>query len=246
MGSGKRGTPSAMVRIIRCVVRGIRIVGKRVTDCDVTVDLRVTDGAPHQQCHTLDGFVPCPVAEALGIPLFVKREHGPGEDCDIQLVCRFMSTPYTVLHLAPVEWQYGGALGPAPPVVAVRSDGIPFTKEGWEELDGFICDELEEGAYVSLTRPSENTSPYGWAFRKLPDLSKDLGLRVPEGLLVMPSGLKKAVELNRTLGVVTGRYVNGRVGVRFPEPHGVKFVRPEFLVREDGSPADREEEHRWR
>ena len=61
-----------------------------------------------------------------------------------------------------------------------------FTKEGWEELDGFICDELEEGAYISLKRPSEATSPYGWAFRKLPDLSKDLGVPVPEGLSVMP------------------------------------------------------------
>ena len=87
-----------------------------------------------------------------------------------------------------------------------------FTKEGWEELDGFICDELEEGAYISLKRPSEATSPYGWAFRKLPDLSKDLGVRVPEGLFVMPSGLTVAVELNGTLGAVTGRYVNGRVG----------------------------------
>ena len=67
-------------------------------------------------------------------------------------------------------------------------------------------------------------------------------VRVPEGLFVMPLGLTKAVELNGTLGVVTGRYVNGRVGVKFPKPHGVKFVRPEFLVREDGSLADRGEE----
>ena len=52
-------------------------------------------------------------------------------------------------------------------------------------------------------------------------------MRVPEGLFVMPSGLTVAV--------------NGRVGVRFPKPHGVEFVRPEFLVLEDGSPADRGE-----
>ena len=79
-------------------------------------------------------------------------------------------------------------------------------------------------------------------------------MRVPEGLFVMPSGLTVAVELNGTLGAVTGRYVNGRVGVRGPKPHGVKFVRPEFLVLEDGSPADRgegvsdveEEEHQSR
>ena len=58
--------------------RGIRIVGGRVTDWDVTMG---------------DGFVPCPVAEALGIPLLVKRERGTGEECFIQLASRFMSNP---------------------------------------------------------------------------------------------------------------------------------------------------------
>ncbi len=197
-------------------------MGGRVTDWDVTMG---------------DGFVPCPVAEALGIPLVVRRERGTGEECFIQLASRFMSNPYSVLHLAPMDWQYGGALGPAPPVVAARRDGIPFTKAGWAELDEFICEMnrgwVGEGPRTSLRRP--------FSFRDLPDLSRSLSVRVPEGLFVMPSGLTAAVELNGTLGAVTGRYVNGRVGVRFPKPHGVEFVRPEFLVLEDGSPADRGE-----
>ena len=115
-----------------------------------------------------------------------------------------MSNPYSVLHLAPMDWQYGGALGPAPPVVAARSDGIPFAKDGWAKLDEFICDELGERPHISLRRP--------FSFRNLPDLSKSLGVRVPGGLFVMPSGLTAAVELNGTLGAVTGRYVR-EVGV---------------------------------
>ena len=200
------------------MVRGIRIVGDRVTDCDVTLD---------------GDCVPCPVAEALEIPLVVKRERGPGEECFIQLASRFMSNPYSVLHLAPMDWQYGGALGPAPPVVAARTDGIPFTKAGWAELDKFICNELGEGPFGSLRRP--------FSFRDLPDLSRFLGVRFPEGVFVMPLGFTCLVELNGILGAVTGRYENGRVGVSFPEPHGVKAVRPENLFLEDGTPADRGE-----
>ena len=108
----------------------------------------------------------------------VKRERGTGEECFIQLASRFMSNPYSVLHLAPMDWQYGGALGPAPPVVAARMDGIPFTKAGWAELDEFICDELGEGPRTSLRRP--------FSFRDLPDLSRSLSVRGPEGLFVMP------------------------------------------------------------
>ena len=34
--------------------------------------------------------------------------------------------------LAPVEWQYGGRLGPAPPVVLARKDQVPFSKHDFE------------------------------------------------------------------------------------------------------------------
>ena len=63
-------------------------MGGRVTDWDVTMG---------------DGFGPCPVAEALGIPLLVKRERGTGEECFIQLARRLMYGGSTL-----ARWQYSG------------------------------------------------------------------------------------------------------------------------------------------
>ena len=48
---------------------------------------------------------------------------------------------------------------------------------------------------------------------------------------VTPTGLKTTA-LNGVAGAVNGRYENGRVGVTFPEPFGVKALKPENLVSE--------------
>ena len=40
-----------------------------------------------------------------------------------------MSTPE--VGLAPMEWQYGGMLPPAPPTLVARKDNIPFEKSDW-------------------------------------------------------------------------------------------------------------------
>jgi len=200
------------------MVPGIRFVGSDVTDCEV-----VLDGT----------FIPCPTAQALGIPLVVKREAGAGVGCTMHLCVRFMTDPR--IGLAPIDWQYGGAVGPAPPVVAARTDGIPFTTMGWEKLDDFIDSMFEEGprnvnrrCLVRFLREE----------RDLPDLSRSLNLRFPMHMRVKPAGLQTAAVLNGIVGIVTGRRDNGRVGVKFPDPHGVKALRPGALLLENGDPAD--------
>ena len=60
------------------------------------------------------------------------------------LIVRLMAEPTT--GLAPPSWQYGGRLGPAPPVLLVRADGFAFDVDAWAALDDYMCGVLEEGA----------------------------------------------------------------------------------------------------
>ena len=62
------------------------------------------------------------LAHAVGIPLYAKRLlNEPRKKCKEYVICRLMSNPYTN-GIAPMDWQYGGILGPAPPVLLVRND----------------------------------------------------------------------------------------------------------------------------
>lgn len=134
-----------------------------------------------------------------------------------------------------MDWQYGGCLGDAPPVLAARTDGIPFTTKGWALLDDFISATFDDGP-----RPVTRLTLLQFLRGKsLAELSRALPLRFPQGISVKPNGLKQAAELNGIIGLVIGRYDNGRVGVKFPDPHGVKALKPECLLNLDGSPADR-------
>ncbi|CAE8653233.1 unnamed protein product, partial [Polarella glacialis] len=121
--------------------------------------------------------------------------------------------------------QYGGVMGPAPPVVAARTDGVPFTPAGWALLDDFIDAMFSEGPHV-VNRVDLLRFLRG-AQLALPDVSESLALQYPKNTQVM--GLTVAA-LNGVVGTVTGRYENGRVGVLFREPFGLKAVRPDNLV----------------
>lgn len=194
-----------------------------MTDVDVSVDA---------------SFLPCPTAQAVGIPLVVKRVPGPGVPSDCHLCVRFMTDPKR--GMAPLDWQYGGCLPHAPPVLAARTDGVPFSSNGWRALDDFIMDTFDEGprqvdheTFLRFLR-REN----GKAFEPFDDVSRSLHLRFPEGMPVKPMGLKKAAELNNVEGTVAGRYENGRVGVSFPGQVGVKALQPQSLFTLDGRPAD--------
>lgn len=199
------------------MVPGIRITGSNIVNADVTVDAT---------------FIPCPAAHAVGVPLAVKRESAAGVRSDMHLCVRLMTDPR--MGLAPPDWQYGGCLGDAPPVIAARTDGIPFTTEGWALLDDFICNELDDGP----CRPNRATFLKFLRGNAVADLSRSLPLRFPAGSSVKPSGLRNAADLNGIVGLVAGRYENGRVGVRFPDPHGVKALKPECLLTPDGRLAD--------
>lgn len=200
------------------MVQGIQIIGATIKDVEVVLD---------------SSFIPCPTAQAVGIPLVVKREASLGTRCREHLVARFMTDPS--IGLAPADWQYGGLMGPAPPVLAARTDGVAFSKKGWAALNDFISATFEEG-------PCKVTRAHLRRFLRerlnLPDMSESLAVRFPRQLRVQPEGLRAAAELNGIVGIVTGRYENGRVGVSFPEPHGIKALKPENLLLEGGGPVD--------
>lgn len=89
-------------------------------------------------------------------------------------IVRMMSVPK--IGLAPMDWQYGGMNGPAPPVVVARTDGVPFTKTDWCRLDEFETHMLDNGPR-KITR--DDLLDYFCAY-KLTD--KDLGAVVREAL----------------------------------------------------------------
>ena len=93
-----------------------------------------------------------PVPIELGVPLVWKMLHGQGGDHShirLNLIVRFMSDPDD--GSSPCEWQYGGNMGPAPPVILARRDRVPFSCHDWMVLDDYMSrwrDELceaEEG-----------------------------------------------------------------------------------------------------
>ena len=95
------------------MVASIRIARAVVDNADVIVNA---------------SFTPCPTAQAVGIPLVVMKESTVGVRSDMHLCVRLMTDPR--LGLAELDWQYGGCLGDAPPVIAARTDGIAFTRGG--------------------------------------------------------------------------------------------------------------------
>lgn len=49
------------------------------------------------------------------------------------------------IGIAPIEWQYGGLLQPAPPVLVARKDGVSFNANDWTVLDDFEMAMLDDG-----------------------------------------------------------------------------------------------------
>lgn len=105
---------------------GVLIYGSNVTHAPrITID---------------DSFEAVPVARCAGIPLVVKRQPHPSSPVKLKsgqrhVIVRVMSDPD--IGIADIPWQYGGAFGPAPPVLAGRSDGVPFSVEEWNLMDDF-------------------------------------------------------------------------------------------------------------
>lgn len=141
---------------------------------------------------------------------------------------------------APMEWQYGGSRGPAPPVVLARKDKLPFSKADWDAMEAYIGEWLEENGEAE-----ENRSEVAerWlnpeSFRQYVSSGDNwpgafLSLRFPVGSVVVPQGLSSQ-ELNGVEGTVV-QYSRDRVGIQFPN-RAVTAVRPDKLTLVRGPPT---------
>lgn len=170
-----------------------------------------------------------PIARAAGIPLFAKRM--PASDHQHQKpVCykivRFMSDP--AVGVAALDWQ----VGPLPPVLVGRTDGVPFSVEDFFLLDDFEMAMLDHGP--RRVTPEDLSSFIDARLLRKPGLGTSplvLSNKFPRGMHVYPTDLTSDRCLNFVCGHVAGRYEQGRVGVIFPPPHGLKAVNPGNLVR---------------
>lgn len=215
------------------VVPGVRVHGSDIVDADVRLD---------------STFCAVPVATKLGIPLMWKKMSGTGgDDSHIRsnAIVRFMADPED--GFAPMDWQYGGRRGHAPPVVLARRDKAPFSKQDWEVIDSYMSvwldsEEMEEdrtGFSARFLTP-EAFQTYVRGQKELRPTAC-LPVQYPAGCIVVPSGLSVA-ELNGREGEVV-QYSRDRVGVKFANP-GVIALKPErlTLLREAPAPMDLAEE----
>ena len=197
------------------------------------------ENVENKKVHLDASFEKCPVAWALGIPVMVKRlPMRRNEECkpgDRELIVRFMKNPDS--GLAEMDWQYGGLLGPAPPVLIDRSDEQEFTTDDWHLLNDFICNYYNEypsrranrNDFISFVKNHMSTALINHKrANAFLDVWEHLELRYPKGSRVKAAGLSSEAgrPLNGKIGVVNGRYENGRVGILFSKPFGVKALQP--------------------
>lgn len=215
-------------------VLGVRVHGDEVVEVEVKLD---------------QSFMQVPVPFRLGQPILYKKLSGTGGD-DSQIrsnsIVRFMADPDD--GMAPLEWQYGGRQGPAPPVVLARRDKLPFSKQDWGLLYKYVLQWLDDMAEDDDERASVSDrmlTPA--AFQSYIQSQREecptgfLSVQFPLCSIVVPNGLGVA-ELNGLEGEVA-QYSRDRVGVLF-ESRGVVALRPERLAVVRGPPAQEPESKR--
>ncbi|KDO34704.1 hypothetical protein SPRG_00767 [Saprolegnia parasitica CBS 223.65] len=172
---------------------GLLVNGSTLSPCVVTMNTM---------------FEKCPTAHAAGIPLYVRKCAGKSKKASCYIISRMMSDPK--IGVASIPWTYGGACGPAPPVLVGRSDGVAFTKDDWAALDDFVFGMMLDDGLRSITR-----ADFVAFARSRTDSKAGIILEAlfPKGRAVVISGLQSSTELNGLRGVVTGSYTNGRIGV---------------------------------
>ncbi|KAL1496298.1 hypothetical protein AB1Y20_016260 [Prymnesium parvum] len=202
-----------------------------------------------------EGFEHVPTALRLGFPLMFKRLHevqdATGETLEpAQRIYIFslMETPGLGL---PITWNLNGKATKLPPLLAVRSDGVPFTRQDWKCLTEF--QRYLEETYIQFERPWHytpadfkkwvrifvnsqclmKTQEHPEAFA---DIDPCLDRRFPLGLRVKAVGVSKE-ELNGRVGTVE-KYdlARGRVGVLFAQPYGLLSLKAANLYID---PAER-------
>jgi len=215
------------------MVPGVRVHGDTVTDVEVALD---------------DQFRAVPVPARLGVPVMWKKMSGTGgDDSNIRsnIIVRFMSDPDD--GFAPTEWQYGGRMGPAPPVVLARRDRVPFSVQDWHALEEFMeqwsdeCVDAEDdrvAVSASILTP-ERFQSFIRGQQQESRPTAFLSVRFPVGGTVVAQGLS-AQELNGQEGKVA-QYSRDRVGVRFPD-RDVIALKPERLSLVSEPPPPQEPE----
>ena len=150
----------------------------------------------------------------------------------------------------PLTWNQNGAGTKVPPVLACRSDGVPFTPDDWACLCEFheYLDELyvrEEQLYYTNKAEfkkwvaiwtqgqclkKEKPNPHAFA-----EIAPCFESRFPLGIQVKAVNLAAKPELNGRLGTVK-KYDEAklRVGVEFVAPFGLLSIKHTNLEMADG------------
>lgn len=167
---------------------GVLIDGSDARDVDVMLD---------------STFEPVPIAQAVGVPLFVKGdEYAP------------LTSKY-----------YGTSCRRSSAVVAARADGVPFGSSDWDTFFRFVRSFVGD---TDFSESLQNRARHEFTvfLRTCHDKSTFLDIQYPRGVQVVACGLQTS--LNGVVGCVCG-YERGVVGVEFPEPWGVKLMKLENL-----------------
>ena len=214
--------------IYAAMVLGVKVHGDTVKDVDVILD---------------DSFRSVPVPAQCGVPVLWKKMFGTGgDDSHIRsnIIVRFMADPDD--GFAPHHWQYGGGIGPAPPVVLARKDKLPFSTQEWEVLTEYINTWTEELMEVENDRQAVNdhfltpSSFSAYVQRNRENfLAAFLSLTFPLRSTVVPSGLSIEA-LNGIEGEVV-QFSRDRVGVRFPDRAEPVALKPKRLTVLREAPA---------
>lgn len=176
--------------------------------------------------------------------MLIKRMSGTGgDDSHIRRssIVRFMAEED---GFAAPEWQYGGSMGPAPPVVLVRKDRVPFSRQDWEALDTYIQQWMDEAAEAEDSRSEVcrhwlTAASFQTFLRSCRDSwpAACLSVQFPRGSIVVANGLS-VEELNGKEGIVV-QYSRERVGVKYPDrdPTALKPERLTLVREESIEPA---------
>ena len=204
---------------------GVRVHGATVTDVAVSSK----------------GFwQTVPVSVLCGVSILWKKMSGTGGSVahiKNNIIVRFMVEPEDAL--APAHWQYGGGMGPAPPVVLIRKDGLPFSRQDWNALYTYINTWMDKCMGTEENKHSVNTSFLTLSnFTEYVKQNREawpaafLSLMFPLRCIVAPSGLSTEM-LNGVEGEVM-QFSRNRVGVRFINYSEPVALKPErlTLVRE--------------
>ena len=195
-----------------------------------------------------DGFEHVPTALRLGFPLMFKRLHEEQEATGETLepaqriyIFGLMETPGLGL---PITWNVNGKETKLPPLHAIRSDGIPFTRQDWKCLTEFrryleetvieferswhyTPDDFKKWVRIFVNGQclnKEQEHPEAFA-----DIDPCLDRRFPLGLRVKAEGVSKE-ELNGRTGTVAKYDISkGRVGVEFAQPFGLLSLKASNL-----------------